>query len=103
MTSDLQLLTWTLDQPCLALLMLPLVMLSVRSNEIYKQIKVDAKVREWEHEQRCIAENTAMWDKQERARQEQIDKLKVWQAKQEAEAKARPEAKQWIDPAIIDR
>ena len=40
---------------------------------------------------------------QERLRQQQLESLKAWQAKQEKEAQARPEAKRWIDPAIIDR
>lgn len=33
----------------------------------------------------------------------QVEKLKAWQAAQEREASSRPEAKQWIDPAIIER
>jgi hypothetical protein len=41
--------------------------------------------------------------RQERLRQQQLESLKAWQAKQEKEAAARPEAKRWIDPAIIDR
>lgn len=33
----------------------------------------------------------------------QVEKLKAWQAAQEREASLRPEAKRWIDPAIIER
>jgi hypothetical protein len=36
-------------------------------------------------------------------RHDQVDKLRAWQAAQEREAAVRPEAKRWIDPAIIDR
>jgi hypothetical protein len=45
----------------------------------------------------------AMLDKQEAARLAQLEKLKEWQAKQEKEAQQRPEAKRWIDPALIDK
>jgi len=50
-----------------------------------------------------MEEYAAEMEKHERQRQEQVEALKVWQAKQEKVAKARPEAKRWIDPAIIDR
>lgn len=33
----------------------------------------------------------------------QVEKLKAWQAAQEREASVRPEAKRWIDPAIVER
>jgi hypothetical protein len=33
----------------------------------------------------------------------QVEKLKAWQAAQEREAAVRPEAKRWIDPAIVER
>lgn len=33
----------------------------------------------------------------------QMEKLRAWQAAQEREAAIRPEAKRWIDPALVDR
>lgn len=33
----------------------------------------------------------------------QFEKLKAWQAAQEREAAVRPEAKRWIDPALVER
>jgi hypothetical protein len=33
----------------------------------------------------------------------QLEKLKAWQAAQERVAAARPEAKRWINPDIIER
>jgi hypothetical protein len=66
----------------------------VQHNMYHKNIITDNQKME---------EYAAEMEKHERQRQEQVEALKVWQAKQEQEAKARPEAKRWIDPAIIDR
>lgn len=73
------------------------------SNEIYKQIKEEAKKKEWEFDQQIMKQYADMLDKQEKARLAQLEKLKEWQAKQEREAAARPEAKRWIDPAIVEK
>ncbi|KAI8462386.1 MAG: hypothetical protein J3K34DRAFT_476207 [Monoraphidium minutum] len=73
------------------------------NNEIYKAMKEEAKHKEWEYDKKVMAEYASEMERQERRRQDQLEALKAWQAKQEQEAKARPEAKRWIDPAIIDR
>jgi len=49
------------------------------------------------------AEYAAILDKQEAKRTEQLEKLKKIQAKQAEDAAGRPEAKTWLDPAIIER
>ncbi|KIZ02190.1 hypothetical protein MNEG_5769 [Monoraphidium neglectum] len=73
------------------------------NNEIYKAMKEEAKLKEWEFDKKVMAEYAVEMERQERRRQEQLEALKIWQAKQEKEAQARPEAKRWIDPALIDR
>lgn len=66
-------------------------------------MKEESKKKEWEFDQQVMQQYAAMLDKQEAARLAQLEKLKEWQAKQEKEAQKRPEAKRWIDPALIDK
>eukprot|EP00879_Flechtneria_rotunda_P015380 GHRR01016079.1.p1 GENE.GHRR01016079.1~~GHRR01016079.1.p1 ORF type:complete len:262 (+),score=105.62 GHRR01016079.1:1221-2006(+) len=73
------------------------------NNETLKVIKEDAKQKEWAADKAIMQEYAAQLDKQEAARKAQVEKLKEWQAVQEKEAAARPEAKRWIDPAIVER
>lgn len=41
--------------------------------------------------------------RQEQKRKDQLEKMKVWQAKTAEQAKSRPPAKRWIDESIIDK
>lgn len=73
------------------------------NNESLKAIKEAAKQQEWAADKAIMEEYAAQMEKQEAARKAQVDKLKAWQAAQEREAAVRPEAKRWIDPAIVER
>ncbi len=68
-----------------------------------KRLKEEAKTKQWEEDQRLMAQYAAMLEKQERTRKEQLERLKAVQARQAADAASRPEAKTWIDPALIDK
>eukprot|EP00775_Hariotina_reticulata_P009578 gene9578-9740_t len=73
------------------------------NNESLKLIKEQAKQAEWAADQAVMAEYAAQMEKQEAARKAQLEKIKAWQAAQEREAAARPEAKHWIDPALLEK
>eukprot|EP00878_Enallax_costatus_P025426 GHUV01027202.1.p1 GENE.GHUV01027202.1~~GHUV01027202.1.p1 ORF type:complete len:436 (+),score=163.52 GHUV01027202.1:3278-4585(+) len=75
----------------------------LHNNEALKVIKEEAKQREWAADKAIMEEYAAQLDKQEAARKAQVEKLKAWQAAQEKEASVRPEAKRWIDPALVDK
>ena len=68
-----------------------------------KRLKEEAKAKAWEEDQKLMAQYAEMLERQERARKEQLERLKAVQARQAADAASRPEAKTWIDPAIIDK
>ncbi len=72
-------------------------------NEENKAYKAKAKEEEADRDKKNMEEYATQLEKQERARQAQLERMKVKQAQQEQDAKSRPEAKKWIDPAIIDR
>ncbi|KAF6260771.1 hypothetical protein COO60DRAFT_846345 [Scenedesmus sp. NREL 46B-D3] len=73
------------------------------NNESLKAIKEAAKQQEWAADKAIMEEYATQMEKQEAARRAQVEKLKAWQAAQEREAAVRPEAKRWIDPAIVER
>lgn len=54
-------------------------------------------------DQQFMDEYAAMLERQERARKEQRDRIFSRQARQAEDAKNRPEAKQWVDPALIEK
>ena len=73
------------------------------SGQVNKKIKEEAKQRSWQEDQEYKRQWEAQLDKQERERTSRLERLKKVQNQQEKIASSRPEAKQWLDPAIIER
>lgn len=73
-----------------------------QENEVNLQLKAEEKRRLIEEDNRYNQLFEEELAKQERLRQEQLEKMKQWQAKAEKEAQGRPEAKRWIDERIIE-
>eukprot|EP00891_Asterochloris_glomerata_P002039 jgi/Astpho2/2039/fgenesh1_pg.00038_%23_133_t len=73
------------------------------SNEENRKVKAAQKVQQQEEDIAYQKKFAAILDKQEADRNKLVERLKAVQAKQATEAASRPESKQWIDPALIER
>ncbi|PRW32605.1 flagellar associated [Chlorella sorokiniana] len=73
------------------------------SNEVNKKIKEEEAEKERLQDLEYMRQQAAQLDKQERERQQLLEKVKAVQNRQAADAAQRPPFKRWVDEEIIER